>query len=318
VARLRRSDPSSPGITRRRRGKGFSYTWSNGQRVSDLATRRRIDDLVIPPAWNDVRICPWPNGHIQAAGTDDAGRRQYMYHEDWRLERDKEKFERAVDFGRELPRLRRRVTKDLRQEGFPKSRVVAAAVRLLDLGDFRVGNEEYAKEHETFGLVTLRKHHVHVHGDEIAFAYSAKGSIDRSLKVRNHDVAEVVSALRRRRGGSDNLFAWKHGRRWVDIHSDDVNEYIRTWAGTVYAAMALAEIGTREISPTKMKRAVAGAVKVVAQSLGNTPAVSRSAYIDPRILEHFGAGEATAGEQPKARRMAEKAVAELLDPEEAP
>jgi DNA topoisomerase-1 len=256
--------------------------------VSDTATRRRIEDLVIPPAWQDVWICPEPTGHIQAVGTDGAGRRQYLYHADWRLQRDKKKFERSVEFGRELPRLRRRVTKDLRQEGFGKARVVAGAVRLLDLGDFRVGNEEYAKEHETFGLVTLRKRHVRVHGDEITFDYSAKGSIDRTITVRNRDAAELIGALRRRRGGSDNLFAWKHGRRWVDIHSDDVNEYIkatigsahtakdfRTWAGTVYAAMALAEIGSEEISPTKMKRAVAGAVKTVAQSLPDHRAFRR-------------------------------------------
>jgi DNA topoisomerase I len=280
----------------------------------------------VPPAWESVWICPWANGHIQAVGTDDAGRRQYIYHPDWRRRRDKEKFDRVVEFGRALPRLRRRVTRDLHRDGLGKQRVTAAAVRLLDVGDFRVGNEEYAREHDTFGLATLRKRHVHIDDDRLSFAYSAKGSIDRTLTVRDKDLAALVGTLRRRRGGSDNLFAWKDGRQWIDLHSDDINDYIkdaigsgytakdfRTWAGTVYAAMALAEIGPHEISPTKTKRAVAKAVKSVAESLGNTPAVSRSAYIDPRIIKHFNEGDATAGDHPTARQVAEKAVTELLD-----
>ena len=303
VARLRRSDCSGPGIARRHRGRGFSYAHSDGTPVTDQETRDRIRALAVPPAWTEVWICPWPNGHIQAVGTDAAGRRQYRYHDQWRVDRDKEKFDRTVDFATGLPRLRARVVRDLGGEGLGRSRVLAAIIRLLDVGLFRIGGEEYADQHETFGVASLRKDHVNLRKDVMVFKYEAKGSIERVVEIRDGPTRKVVAALHRRRTGGPNLFAYKQDRRWVEIHAHDVNDYIketvgdrfsakdfRTWSGTVLAAAALAEIEPRSESRAR-RRAVTEAVAKVAEHLGNTPAVSRSAYIDPRVVERFEQGE---------------------------
>jgi DNA topoisomerase I len=303
MARLRRSDCSAPGIRRRRRGRGFSYTHANGSSVADAKTLERIRELAIPPAWSDVWICPWPNGHIQAVGTDAAGRRQYRYHDQWRRERDREKFDRTVDFAAMLPILRARVERDLAQDGLGRTRVLAAIVRLLDIGLFRVGGEEYADEHETFGVASLRKEHVRMQADVMVFTYHAKGDIERVVEVRDEPARRVVASLRRRRTGGPRLFAYKQGRRWLEIHAPDVNEYLkdvmggqfsakdfRTWSGTVLAAAALAE-GEPAPDERGRRRAVTEAVGKVAEHLGNTPAVSRSAYIDPRVIERFEDGE---------------------------
>lgn len=231
MARLRRSDSSAPGITRRRRGRGFSYARPDGKPLTDEETLDRIHALAIPPAWSDVWICPWPNGHIQATGTDAAGRRQYRYHDQWRTEKDREKFDRTVEFGTALPKLRAQVDRDLVCDGMPRQRVLAAVVRLLDVGLFRIGGEEYADEHETFGVASLQKEHVRIRNGEMVFTYQAKGSIERVVEVRDDQVREVVAALHRRRSGGPNLFAYKQGRRWVDIHAPDVNDYIKEVAG---------------------------------------------------------------------------------------
>ena len=303
MTRLRRSDCSGPGITRRRRGRGFSYAHPDGKPVTDQETRSRIRSLAVPPAWTEVWICPWPNGHIQAVGTDADGRRQYRYHDQWRIERDKEKFDRTVDFATGLPKIRARVRHDLAGDGLGRSRVLAAIVRLLDVGLFRVGGEEYAHEHETFGVASLRKDHVNIRKGTMVFTYEAKGSIERVVEIRDGPTREVVAALHRRRTGGPNLFAYKQGRRWVEIHAHDVNDYIketlgnrfsakdfRTWSGTVLAAAALAEAEPPSASRGS-RRAVTKAVAKVAEHLGNTPAVSRSAYIDPRVVERFKEGE---------------------------
>ena len=183
VARLRRSDCSGPGITRRRRGRGFSYAHPDGKPVTDKETLLRIRGLAVPPAWSDVWICPWPHGHIQAVGIDAAGRRQYRYHDQWRTDRDREKFERVLDFAAALPELRATVRRGLAKDGLGRERVLAAVVRLLDVGFFRIGGEEYAQEHETFGVASLRKEHVRIHDGLMVFEYPAKGSIERTLEI---------------------------------------------------------------------------------------------------------------------------------------
>ncbi|HET9732988.1 MAG TPA: hypothetical protein VFP54_09975 [Acidimicrobiales bacterium] len=304
MARLRRSNPGSAGIVRIRRGRGYAYRWSGtGAPVDDAETRARIEGLVIPPAWKDVWICPWPHGHIQAVGTDAAGRRQYLYHEAWRRRRDAEKYARALEFGSLLPDVRRRVAADLAAEGVGDSRVLATAVRLLDIGCFRIGSETYARDHETYGIATLRKSHLTFRDGQMVFRYPAKGSIPRTLAVRDVDVEPVLRVLRRRRGGSDQLLAYKRGRDWVDVHSADVNAYIkavagpdfsakdfRTWSGTVHTAVELALVAPPPKSERGRRKAVTAAVRRAAEHLGNTPAVCRSSYIDPRILDLFEQG----------------------------
>jgi DNA topoisomerase-1 len=309
---------------------------ADGTPVTDFETLRRIQSLVIPPAWKDVWICPWPNGHIQAVGTDAAGRRQYRYHDDWRIRRDQQKFERVESFGRCLPELRKIVDRDLGGEGLTRERVLAAVVRLLDIGCFRIGNDAYADEHDTFGVSTLHREHVRISKATMHFDYPAKGSIQRQVDVSDPQVCAVVSDLRRRRRDGDRLFAYRDGRRWVEIGASDVNDYIkaaagggfsakdfRTWSATVLAAVALAvaEVpGTR----TGRRRAENAAVKEVAAQLGNTPTVCRSSYIDPRVIDRFEGGqtidvaaaiagpETLASAPPRRRRAVEEAVIDLL------
>jgi DNA topoisomerase-1 len=312
VARLRRVDCSGPGIRRRRRGKGFEYFDEDGRRISEPSVIERIRSLAIPPAWEDVWICPYPFGHIQATGVDTAGRKQYRYHDLWRERRDREKFESMEEFARALPRLRRRVERDLAREGIPRERVLACAARLLDRGFFRIGSEDYAEENDTYGIATMQKRHVTVSGDEVTFDYEAKGGQRRVQVIGDPVVADVVRLLKRRRGGGEDLLAYKTGRRWVDIKSDDVNQYVkdatggdfsskdfRTWSGTVLAAVALAVSGMAAPSKTSRKRAKTRAVKEVARYLGNTPAVCRTSYIDPRVFDRFDGGITIGGVLPE-------------------
>jgi len=325
VARTRRSDCHGPGIRRVRRGRGFSYHRADGTAVTEPDVLSRIRDLAIPPAWRDVWICPWPNGHIQAAGTDDAGRRQYLYHADWRRRRDAEKFARVRSFGRALPDLRRAVESDLRAGGLERRTVLAAAVRLLDAGCFRVGGEEYAQANGTFGVATLRKDHVKIRDGRLRFDFEGKGSKRHQVELRDDLLAPVVAQLKRRRGGGADLLAWKEDGRWVDVRSSDVNDYIkelsggeytakdfRTWAATVAAAEGLAEqahAGTRST-----KKAVAEVMRDVARVLGDTPAVTRRSYVDPAVIDRFLDGTTIRA---AARRSpaVESAVLELLDQE---
>jgi DNA topoisomerase I len=335
MPRLRRSDCHAPGITRRRRGKGFSYRGVDGQPVTDPEVLDRIAALVIPPAWAEVWICPWPNGHIQATGTDAAGRRQYRYHDAWRVLRDRKKFERVLDFGRSLPRLRPKVEHDLAAGGTGRDRVLAGAVRLLDLGFFRIGGEQYARENETFGIATLQKEHVHLGQGVLTFDYPAKDSIQRVVSVSDAGSFELIRTLRRRRGGTANLLAYKEGARWTDVRSEEVNTYIRqaadgeysakdfrTWSGTVLAAVELGVAASEPLtSPSARRKASRQAIKAVAEYLGNTPAVCRSSYIDPKILDRFDNGETIAPtlaslrgspEDPRLRQKIEPAVIALI------
>lgn len=301
--RLRRSSLGTPGITRRRRGTGFSYEDVSGAPVRDGETLERIRALAIPPAWEEVWICPDTMGHIQAAGTDAAGRRQYLYHEGWRARRDAEKFDRMLEFARVLPRLRERVARDLSLRGMPKDKTLACAVRLLDQGFFRVGSESYAKQNGSFGLATLRKEHVKVQKDRIVFDFKAKSGVRRLQTVYDPTVAPLVRTMKLRRSGGRELLAYREGRRWRDLRSSDINEYVRdaaggeyttkdfrTWHGTVLAAVFLATADKDAKGSTSRKRIVSSSIREVAGYLGNTPAVARASYVDPRVVDRFEEG----------------------------
>ena len=225
--RLRRSDCHGEGIARRRQGTGFSYRDADGEPISEPETLSRIRALSIPPAWREVWICPDPLGHLQATGVDAAGRRQYLYHERWQRRQAERKFRKVREFAAALPRLRRAVTVGLRRRGMPRERALACAVRLLDLGFFRVGGEAYAEENESFGLATVLREHVSIAGGEVVFDFPAKSGQRRVQSVRDPAVRRAVEAMRRRRGGPDDLLVWREGREWRDVRSEDVNSYIQ-------------------------------------------------------------------------------------------
>jgi DNA topoisomerase-1 len=338
MPRLRRVDCSKPGIARRRYGRGFAYHDERGRKVEDPDLLARIRELVIPPAWRDVWICPDPRGHLQATGTDAAGRKQYLYHPAWRARRDAEKFDDMVAFARDLPALRERVAADLEGSEEPtRERVLACALRLLDRGFFRIGTEVYAEENDSYGLATMRKEHVRVNGTgTMVFDYPAKGGQRRVQGVVDPLACAVVAALRRRRGGGSGLLAYRERRRWHDVRSPDINAYLkeatggdhsakdfRTWNATVLAAMALAVSDAVGGSPTGRKRAIRRAIEEVAHYLGNTPAVCRASYIDPRVFDAYRGGliirpelssPAEPGEPAIHQRPIEEAVLDLLDP----
>jgi DNA topoisomerase IB len=319
VPRLRRSDCGDPGIARRRRGRGFEFVDPDGARVDDPDALDRIRELAIPPAWKDVWICLDPLGHLQATGIDDAGRKQYRYHDHWRTRRDREKFGSMIEFGRSLPALRRRVRRDLRaDEELTRRRALACATRLLDLGFFRIGSEDYAASNESYGLATMLKRHVTVSEDEVLFDYPAKSGQRRIQAIADDDVRE--------------------NGRWADVRSADINEYVkavtardfsakdfRTWNATVLAAVAVAADEREPTSRTAHKRIAASAVKTVAAYLGNTPAVARASYIDPRVFDRMHSGWTIAGTlaeigepdlgDPRKRTRLEAAVLDLLEGE---
>jgi DNA topoisomerase IB len=310
MPRLKRADCSAAGISRRRRGKGFEYLDQDGTPLTDEETLTRVRELVIPPAWEDVWICPYPMGHIQATGIDARGRKQYRYHDKWRERRDQEKFDEMIDFARALPEMRRRVAGDLAVEGMGRERVLACAVRLLDRGFFRVGGEDYAAENESYGLATIHKRHVRLLDDcTLLFDYPAKSGQRRVQSIVDREVYTILEQLKRRRGGSPELLAYRDGRRWRDLKSGDINAYVkevtggdfsakdfRTWSATVLAAVALAVSGpAAQGSKTARKRAINRAVKEVAGYLGNTPAVARASYIDPRVFDRFEGGLTIGG-----------------------
>jgi DNA topoisomerase-1 len=305
TARLRRVDCTGAGIVRRRHGRGFRYLDANGEPVDDPEVLQRIHELVIPPAWQDVWICPYPGGHIQATGIDSAGRKQYLYHPRWRQRRDMAKFDDMVAFARVLPKLRKRVDAELASDDeLTYDRVCACAVRLLDRGFFRVGGEDYAVRNESYGLATMKKRHVRQRGDVLVFDYPAKSGKRRVQAVVDPAVAGIVGALKRRRGGGDELLAYRRGRRWVDVRSEDINAWLkettgedvsakdfRTWGATVLAAVALAVSDEARATKTGRERAIVRAIKEVAHYLGNTPAVARASYVDPRVLDRYREGK---------------------------
>ncbi len=313
MPRLRQSDCSAPGITRRRRGRGFEYLDPDGQHIDDPEVLERIAALAIPPAWRQVWICMDPLGHLQATGLDAAKRKQYLYHERWRSHRDRQKFDSMLDFGHALARLRRRVARDLKPAAESRSAqlttraltasvVLAGSVRLLDLGFFRIGSEDYAERNESYGLTTMLRRHVTIADREVVFDFPAKSGQRRIQAIADDEVMQVLAALKRRRSGTQLLAYHDAGERWVEVNAEEVNHYIkrhaggeftakdfRTWNATVLAAVALAG-RDRPASRAQRERKVRGAIETVASYLGNTPAVCRASYVDPRVIDRYHAG----------------------------
>ncbi len=330
MPRLRRVSSQSPGWSRRRHGKGFRYIDEHGGRLAD-ADVKRIKALVIPPAWRDVWICPAPNGHLQATGVDAAGRRQYLYHPAWRVQRDKLKFDRVETAALKLPTVRRKVSADLALDGMPLERAAATAVRLLDLGYFRIGNDAYADANGSFGLTTLERRHVRRHGEALAFQFVGKSGIEHHILIDDEPVIEALQVMRQRRGG-DRLLAYHQGPDWLDLASGTVNAYLselfggdftakdfRTWHATVIFAAALAA-APPTTTKTARAKVVRTAVGEVAGYLGNTPTVAKGSYIDPRLIDLYESGSTIAEaagrsyRTPAARQHAlERAVLDLLD-----
>ncbi|MFC4122532.1 DNA topoisomerase IB [Nonomuraea zeae] len=295
-AELHTSDQSEPGIVRRRRGRGFSYQRPDGTPVRDRGTLGRIKALAIPPAWDEVWICPSPHGHLQAVGTDAAGRKQYRYHDLWREQQDREKFDRVLEVAERLPAFRKAVDDQLGGRGLTRQRVLAAAARLLDIGFFRVGGESY----DSYGLATLRMDHVTCANGVVTCSYPAKGDIEREIEVADPEVCKVLRSLKAL-GEQGELLRYRDKSGWSDVRSEDINDYLReligcevtakdfrTWHATVLAAVGLAV--SRQAGAdgqAKKQRAVTRVMREVAEYLGNTPAVARASYVDPRVVEAY-------------------------------
>ena len=315
-----------PGISRRKRGKGFSYRDAQGKPV---AARRvaEIKALAIPPAWTDVWICPSPNGHLQATGRDVRGRKQYRYHPEWRAIRDETKYDRMVAFGKVLPKIRKRVDRDMSRRSLSRERVLATVVHLLDTTNIRVGNDEYARENGSFGLTTMRDRHVDVHGSHIEFRFRGKSGKMHDIEITDPRAARVIRRCEGLPG--QHLFQYlNRDGKVVDVESDDVNEYLRditgdeftakdfrTWAGTVLAAWALDELGEFG-SSTQAKKQVVEAAESVAAELGNTPAVARKSYVHPGVFDaHLDGTLRSVLEQEADQKLAKDLAG--LTPQEA-
>jgi DNA topoisomerase-1 len=331
--RLRFSSDAKPGIRRLRFRGGFRYVDRDGDPVRDDAILARIRSLAVPPAWEDVWICPEANGHIQATGRDSRGRKQYRYHSQWRLERDEEKYARMSVFGRVLPRIRRQVDRDLRRHGLTRERVLATVVRLLETTYMRIGNEQYARANRSFGLTTLRTRHADVSGSTLRFRFRGKSGQSHEVGIRDRRLASIVARIQDLPGQDLFQYLDDRGER-RSIESADVNEYLRgaagadvtakdfrTWAGTLLAFRALRASATTDSGPHK--RIVRESTELVAKALGNTPQVSKSSYIAPRVVDAYLAGDlpqalATAGEtadqlKPATDRREELALIRVLE-----
>jgi DNA topoisomerase IB len=304
--RLRRSDPDKPGLSRRRRGRGFGYVDAEGNRIVDAEVLNRIRTLAIPPAWRDVWICPYPNGHIQAVGTDEAGRRQYLYHDEWRTAQDADKHDRVLRLARKLPEFREAVDRELCAEGVGRDRVLAVALRMLDHGVFRTGNTRYAEEYGSRGAATLLRKDVRIRKGKLIFDFTAKGGIRRTIELDDGPLVEAVSAFKRSRHGNPRLLVYRDESGWHEIDATLINERfqelvgeeytvkdLRTWTATVHAAVDLAEA-----DPPETKKAAKASVKAmfaeVSEHLGNTPTVARRSYVDPRVITQYENGRTIA------------------------
>ena len=329
VPGLVRSDLRGPGITRFKTREGFRYRDLPGTDVTDAETLLRIGALAIPPAWTSVWISPDPLGHIQATGVDSRGRTQYRYHPLWREQRDAQKFSHMLRFASALPALRTTTLQDLKRRHLDRDRVVAGAVRLIDLGLFRIGGEKYAELDHHYGATTLEKRHVRVTRDGLMFDYIGKEGKHRALAITDEAVRPTVRALARTGNGLDALFCWDDGGAWHRLRSHDVSSYIaaragghftakefRTWNATVLMALVLANAGPSPTARTRSK-VIAASVREVADWLGDTPSVTRTSYVDPRLISRYE----TDGELPAVPALpaalpapaeAELAVAALL------
>jgi len=329
IAGLRYVTGTGPGITRRRRGKGFEYIGPDAKPVRDRAVLHRIRSLVIPPAWENVWICSAESGHIQAVGRDARGRKQYRYHPRYREIRDETKFGRMAAFGEVLPRIRAQVDKDLSLPGLPKRKVVAAIVRLLDETCVRIGNEEYVKANHSFGLTTLRNRHADVNGDTIHLRFKGKSNQEHDIMLRDRRLSRIVKRCQDLPG--QELFQYQEeAGEFVNVDSADVNEYLReitgddfsakdfrTWHGTGHMAAQLAALGPAE-SETEAKRNIVAAVKETAKRLGNRPPACRKYYVHPAVFESYLDGsifaamrEASSGSKAGTGQLREAEVAVL-------
>ena len=315
-----------PGISRIKRGKSFAYVDPQKRPVKNQETLRRIRGLVIPPAWTDVWICPNARGHLQATGRDARGRKQYRYHPKWREVRDSTKYERMIAFGHALPQIRRRTDADLRRERLPREKVLAAVVRLLEKTFIRVGNDEYARDNNSFGLTTMRDGHVKVNGSTVRFIFRGKSGVEHALALDDRRLARIVKQCRDLPG--QELFQYKDDAgAVVDVGSADVNAYLkeitgeeftskdfRTWAGTVLAAQLLREY-ERVDSEARAKKNVVAAIEQVAKQLGNTRAVCRKCYVHPAVIDSYLDGTMMKTVAQRARAV--KAVGKLTAAETA-
>jgi DNA topoisomerase-1 len=323
--RLRRAELGRAGFTRRRRGRGVIFLDVNGHPIRDEEQLARLRGLAIPPAWRDVWISPYPNAHIQATGIDAAGRKQYLYHPLWRVKRDEAKFDHLLEVATRLPALREQIGIHLAERGLSGPRVLAAVASLLDLGALRVGNDEYAMgDDPTFGVSTLRPEHARFRRGYAVLVFPAKGGQEQVCEVTDAEVCAVLHDLRRRRRGTDRLFAYWEHRSWREVRSDEVNEYLRqasggemtakdfrTWHATVRAATQLAAVGQQRAA-AKRRRAVAAVMRDVASLLGNTPTVARASYVDPRVVDLYHEGVVVEVSPDAPQPVAEEAVLRLL------
>jgi DNA topoisomerase-1 len=333
MVRLRTVTPGTHGYTRRRVGRNFTYVDELGRRLPPEDVER-IKSLVIPPAWENVWICPFPNGHIQAVGIDAAGRKQYLYHPDWRIKRDQMKFDRVTQVARKLSKTRAAVLEHIALDGMPYERAAATAVRLLDLGYFRIGSDAYADENGSFGLTTLERRHVSRRKNKLVFCFTGKSGVEHCIEIDDPLSVAAVETMRRRRGSDARLLAYKDANRWSALDAARVNEYLRTstggemtakdfrtWHATVLAAASLAASSEPGDTKTSRKRAIRNAMVEVSEYLGNTPAIAKSSYVDPRIIDLYEGGTTIAAAvrrpytSPEERQAAlERAVLKMLTP----
>lgn len=327
-AGLRYVSDDQPGYSRKPRGKKFLYFDTAGKRIKDEPRILRLNRLAIPPAYRDVWICPSPNGHLQATGLDDRGRKQYRYHERWRAERDENKYEKMVVFGQALPKIRRRLARDLKRRGLPREKVLATVVQLLEKTFIRIGNEEYAKENKSFGLTTLRNRHVDVKGGTVRFQFRGKSGVEHDIDVDDRRVAKIVRKMQELPGQEVFQYLDENGEKHRVI-SDDVNQYLhditgedftakdfRTWAGTVMAAMALQSQELFE-NKSQAKKNVKAAIGAVAKMLGNTPTVCRKCYVHPAVLETYLDGSLIEGLKRQTEKTLENSFENLRSEEVA-
>ncbi|HWK68275.1 MAG TPA: DNA topoisomerase IB [Rhizobiaceae bacterium] len=327
TAGLRYVSDETPGIRRRKAGKGFSYRGPDGKTVKDPTTLRRIKALAIPPAWTEVWICPNAKGHIQATGRDAKGRKQYRYHAQFRDVREEAKFGHIMDFARLLPIIRAKVSEHMSLRGLPREKVLATTVHLLERTLIRVGNEGYAKQNRSYGLTTLRDPHVKINGSELRFQFKGKSGKDWRLSVNDRRVAKIVKACQDLPGQELLQYIDEDGER-RDVTSSDVNDYLReitgqeitakdfrTWAGTVLAAMALREFEEFD-SEARAKKNVRAAIERVAARLGNTPTICRKCYVHPEILDCYLSGSLLLEIKGEAEAQLREGLAGLK-PEEA-
>lgn len=320
---LRYVSDENPGYSRRRCGRGFIYLSVRRQRLICKRKLARIQSLVIPPAWRNVWICPDPKGHLQATGFDKKGRKQYLYHPAWQELVREVRFESLVEFAHDLPRLRRRMRQNLKRPGFDKSKVVACALQILDKGHLRVGNEAYRRRNQSYGLTTLLKRHVRVRGKDVWFHFKGKKGKIRDVHLGDESVAQVIARVKEIPG--EHLFScYDSSGDIIDLHSEDVNEEMksltggawtakdfRTWWGSVIAYSIL-RAQSPHSSITKRKRQVVDAIKEVSSDLGNTPAVCRKYYIHPRILSEFMNGNDLNPRRPRSVQGLRKDESDLL------